>query len=119
MRVRGIRKDASRGKLEDGLGEERAFVRVLGMSDALSEGVEDLTVYHGVHSVERVRRVGFEIEPVDRRLYERTQKAIADDVTLRRQRARGLRARAHRVRCEATFGTDSVHGLLLIVGDVV
>lgn len=94
VRVRGIRKDASRGKLEDGLGEERAFVRVLGMSDALSEGVEDLTVYHGVHSVERVRRVGFEIEPVDRRLYERTQKAIADDVTLRRQRARGLRARA-------------------------
>ena len=69
-------------------------MRVLGMSDALSEGVEDLTVYHGVHSVECVRRVGFEIEPVDRRLYERTQKAIADDVTLRRQRARGLRARA-------------------------
>ena len=88
-------KDASRGN-RGRLREERAFVRVLGMSDALSEGVEDLTVYHGVHSVECVRRVGFRSSPWTA-AYERTQKAIADD-GLRRQRARG--SRAHRVRAK-------------------
>ena len=56
---------------------QRSVGRILGVLGALTEGVENMSVHHGVQAIGVVFWRGLTLEPLSRRAQERRDKALA------------------------------------------